>query len=258
MQLSDWAERKRLEVRQLGPMDLRAVTPSIKDFTHAVSTQRGAIAVIAELARATLEEGALATRLNLSALVAALDEASVSAIAIATDPATSHAEAADLPTVAGATTTPVISRDLVLSREQLYQARLRGADAVLLTASVVGAGELRALIEIAASMHMAAPVEVRSLSELEAAIAASARQAVIPAFSESGALDLSLAEALLPAFPRTLAALVRGPFATPEELEPLRGRIDAVWIAGPLMRAADPLAFLRPLVEAAESGPPAA
>jgi hypothetical protein len=34
----------------------------------------------------------------------------------------------------------------------------------------------------------------------------------------------------------------------------VRGRADGIWIAGPLMRAEDPAAFVRHLVEAAENG----
>src|SRR5439155_1066489 len=83
---------------------------------------------------------------------------------------------------------PSIVRDLVLFEEQVYAARLAGADAVLLTAAAVSAGELKKLVEIAASMHMAAPVEVRSAEEVATASACGARHAVVPAFSAKGGL----------------------------------------------------------------------
>jgi len=73
---------------------------------------------------------------------------------------------------------------------------------------------------------------------------------VIPAF-EKAALSLELADRLLPKLPRTLSCIVRGPFARPEELAPLRGRADAIWLAGPLIRGESGSSHLSALVEAA-------
>jgi len=128
-----------------------------------------------------------------------------------------------------------------------------GADAVLLTASVLNAGEVRTFMEICSSMHMAAPIEVRSETELSAAVDCGARIVVLPAFAEAE-LSLDPAKALLPKVPRTLTVLVRGPFAAREDFEPLRGLSDGIWTAGPLMKANNLATFLRDFVEAAENG----
>ena len=147
---------------------------------------------------------------------------------------------------------PVIARDLFLDRAQIYRARLNGADAVHLIAAALGASDLRSLIDVASSTHMAAVVEIASEAELAVASSAGARTVVIPAFSE-GRLSLSNAQALLPKISRSITVLVRGPFNRARDLELLRSRADGIWMAGPLMRAGDPAAFLRPLVEAAEN-----
>jgi indole-3-glycerol phosphate synthase len=244
-------DARRAALRTLGPIDVRGVTPSIKDFQHSLAPYPGALAVIAELARATPEEGALAADYSADTLVPLLDEAEVAAIAVAIDPACDGYER-DLARAAAITTTPVLARDLVLTRDQLYAARLHGADAVLLTASVVPAGELKSMLEIASSMHLAAPIEVQSPEELATAVACGARWLVLPAFDARGALSLAAVEALLPSLPRTVSAIARGPFARPQDFEPLRNRVAAVWLCGPLMRATDRLEFLRPLVQAAE------
>jgi indole-3-glycerol phosphate synthase len=254
MQLSEWIAQKRAHTPRLTQFDVRGITPSIKDFTHAISTNKGPIAVIAELARATPEEGDLAAELDFAALVSALDEASVSAIAIATDHIACRGALREVAEVASRTTTPCIARDLVLFEEQVYASRLAEADAALLEAQAVTPSELKKLLEIAASLHIAAPVEVRTEAEVALAASCGARQAVIPAFGAQGALDLSLANALLPKFPRLLAPIVRGPFARPADFATLRGRVDAIWLCGPLMRAEDKLAFLKPLIDAAENG----
>ena len=250
--LPDWMARKK-EALGRGPrLDVRNVTPSTRDFTHAVSTQRSSLSVVAELARATPEEGHLAPMPDFQSLAAALDQTDLAAFAVATDMEVCQGSLPDLTVVSHATNSPVAQRDLVLVREQLYQARLAGADAVLLQAAAVIPGDLKAFIEIAASMHMAAPVEVRTEEEVRAAAASGARVIVIPAFGHPhAALSLELANELLPKVPRTIAPLVRGPFYRPEELEPLRGKADGVWICEPVMRAGDAAAFTREFVAAA-------
>jgi indole-3-glycerol phosphate synthase len=253
VELPQWIQKKREEQSRAAAVDVRNATPSIKDFRHAVTTQRGALAVVCEIARATPEEGLLANVLDLGGLVQALDAASVSAIAVATDSVACGGVELDLAQVARATSTPVIARDLFLVPDQVYRARLHGADAVLLIASALSTSQLRALMDIAASVHMAPVVEVASEAELSAASSVGARTVVIPAFSGAG-LSLSTADALLPKVPRSTTALVRGPFTSATEFQVLRSRADGIWIAGPWMRAADPAAFLGPLVEAAENG----
>jgi indole-3-glycerol phosphate synthase len=252
VRLDDWKARKREELGHVPRVEARNITPSTRDFLQAVGTQRGSLAVIAEIARATPDEGHLTEELDIADLRAAMDEASVSAIAVATDAVVCLGTLSELTMVAHGSTTPVLMHDLILSREQVYQARLAGADAVLLHAGALPAPELRTLLEIATSMHMAAPIEVASEEQLQMALAAGARAVVIPAFGRHDEPSLAIADALLPKVDKAHVAIVRGPFFSPQEFEPLRGRADAIWICGPLMRAGHARAFLVPFVQAAE------
>ena len=250
MELQEWIDRKRESLRLLSPPSARNLTPSIRDFYLAVTTQRQFLAVVAEIARATPEEGALGEVKEPARLAEEFEACGVAAVAVATDEIACGGSIQDLARASPACSGPVVMRDLVLSREQLYLARLAGSDAVLLTAAAVEGGELRTLMETANSMHMACPVEVRSEAELLRASHAGARLVVIPAF-EKAALSLELAGRLLPKLPRTLSCIIRGPFARPEDLAPIRGRADAIWLAGPLIRSEDRASYLSALVEAA-------
>jgi len=253
MELQTWISRRRESLRQLGQLATRNLTPSIRDFAHAVTTRRGELAVVAELARATPEEGRMHRVKNLPELALALDAAGVSAIAVATDPIVCEGSTADLQRVSAAVGIPVIARDLFLRPEQIYEARLFGADAVLLTAEAVRPDELLGMMEIAASLHMTAAVEVRSEAELSTALRAAARVLVLPAFGEQG-LSFATADTFLSKVPRSVTPMVRGPFAGPQDFERLRGQADAIWIAKPILDAENPQAFLASLVEAAENG----
>ncbi len=216
LELSAWIAARTERLRPLGAVQVRGLTPSLRDFVQAVSTGRSALAVIVELSRGV--------GLELEAFCQSASDAQVSALAAVTEPILHGGDEALLAEAARAFDGPVLMSDLVVSREQLYGARLLGADAVLLTAAALHPSELRACIDIAASMHMATPVLVAKAAELTAAVAAGARVVVLPADVEG---------ALLPAVPRTVVAIVRGPFSTPAELLPLRGRADALWVTGP-------------------------
>src|SRR5229473_869574 len=256
--LADWIQRKREQLQRLRPVDVRNLVPTVKDFSQAVSARRQNVdcpylAVVTEIARATPEDGRLLEAPDIGEMVKQADSASVAAVAIGTDETAFAAIPTDLTTAARAASCPVVARDLILVREQLYHLRLQGADAALLIAAAISPAELRSLMEILSSMHMAAPVEVASESELSSSLGCGARLLVIPAFS-SRSLSLALADRLLPLVPRSTTVLVRGPFAKPEDFEPLRGRADGVWIAGPLITSKDPESFLANLVRAAENG----
>jgi indole-3-glycerol phosphate synthase len=249
MDSSAWVAAKREELKRLR-VDARNVTPSLRDFTYAVSG--AGLNVILELTRATPEEGPLAPHLDIAALARACDELDLSALAVATDSVVCGGSLADLGTASAASGLPLIQRDLILVRDQLSQARQHQADATVLSASLLQAGELKVLIDLAASMHMAAPVEVTEPAELDAALAAGARVLVVPAFDRER-LSLARANALLPRVPRTAIAIVRGPFATAADLAWVRGKARAVWICGPFLRAADPVGFARGILLAAEN-----
>src|SRR4051812_37293347 len=114
--LADWMARKKDALGRAPRLDVRNVTPSIRDFTHAVSTQRTSLSVVAELARASPEEGHLAPMPDYQALASSLDETDLAAFAVATDESVCQGSLPDLTLVSRATTTPVAQRDLVLVR----------------------------------------------------------------------------------------------------------------------------------------------
>ena len=84
MELRTWISRRRESLRQLGQLGTRNLTPSIRNFAHSVTTRRGELAVVAELARASPEEGRMEGVMDIPALAYALEAAGVSAIAVAT------------------------------------------------------------------------------------------------------------------------------------------------------------------------------
>ena len=177
-------------------MDPRAgVTPSIRNFAHAIDRQRQALERIPLLDP---------SRVDLIEAARALDEAEAAALAVP-----GGAELAALASIAAAVSVPVLRADVLADEFRIYESRSAGADAVLLRASAVPPDLLTRLVQAAASTHMAACVVCRTAEEVARAAAARA-----PAI----ALEPFLLH--LPAPPRTLVlALAFSP--------DVRGRADA-------------------------------
>jgi indole-3-glycerol phosphate synthase len=177
-------------------MDPRAgVTPSIRNFAHAIDRQRQALERIPLLD---------ASRVDLVEVARALDQAEAAAIALP-----GGAELAALAAVSGAVSVPVLRADLLADEFRIYESRSAGADAVLLSASAVPPELLARLVQAASSTHMAACVACKNAEEIGRA--AAARAPVV-------ALEPALLQLSVP--PRTLVlALAFAPDA--------RGRADA-------------------------------
>src|SRR5258708_6672539 len=170
MEIQTWIARKRESLRTLGPLATRNLTPSIRDFAHAVTTQRGELAVVAELARATPEEGQIRRDIQIPELASAFDAAGVSALAVATDSVLCEGSTADLQRVSSVISYAVVAEVFFFPSQRTSEPRLFGAGAVSQTAVAVRADERRALIENAASLDMAASVEVRTEKDLSIAL----------------------------------------------------------------------------------------
>jgi len=182
--LGEWVARRRSEAGQVAALDTRGVTPSLRDLGSAIRTGRGDLVGIPVLSppdeRAARE---------LAGRAAAAD---VAAVAFAGGPlggslAAARAASDLLPA------TPVLRLDPVVSEGQVLEARLAGADAVLLPVGFLDDGELRRLSGAARATLMAPVYLVRTPAEWEAARAAEARFLLVASldFSLASALDLA-------------------------------------------------------------------
>ena len=177
--LAKIAEHKRFELKQrIGRLDefiqnAEANRLLHRDFAAAVST--GVPAIIAEVKKASPSKGLLRADFDPVRIACAYADGGAAALSVLTDERFFQGSLSDLATARAAVQVPVLRKDFTLEPFHVYEAAAHGADAILLIAALLDAGQLRDLRELAESLGMAALVEVHDGPELYPAVLSGAR-----------------------------------------------------------------------------------
>lgn len=163
------ADRERLACRGRAP----------RDFTAAL-LDTPAVAVIAEVKKASPSAGAIALDTDASTQALHYQNGGASAVSVLTEPSMFCGSLDDLSDVADAVDLPVLCKDFVVDEVQPYVARGHGADAVLLMVSVLGERTAE-FIDLACTLGLTSLVEVVTLAELDVAQRAGARLVAVNA-----------------------------------------------------------------------------
>ncbi|HEY0070806.1 MAG TPA: indole-3-glycerol phosphate synthase TrpC [Chloroflexia bacterium] len=151
-------------------MQLHRAAPT-RDFRAALSDpSKHAPRVIAEIKRRSPSKGALRPDLDPAQVASIYQRNGAAALSVLADSRYFGGSLDDLAVVSMWCGLPVLCKEFIVDAYQVYEARMAGADAVLLLASVLSMEQLRDFREITESLGMAALVEVHSELELFAAL----------------------------------------------------------------------------------------
>ena len=139
-----------------------------RDFAGAL--QGDCIRLIAEIKRASPSKGLLCPNLAASSLARVYSQSGAAAISVLTESEYFRGSFADLEAVRMEIDLPLLCKDFIIDRYQIYKARAHGADAVLLISAILTQSELESLLKTAHSLGMAALVEVHNRDELMKAL----------------------------------------------------------------------------------------
>lgn len=147
-----------------------AAAPAPRDFRAALADPSG-ISVIAEVKRRSPSKGDLAPDLVPATLAKQYEAGGAACLSVLTDEAFFGGSAADLRQARDACGLPVLRKDFTVSERDVYDARIMGADAILLIVAGLVTSELSRFRALAADLGMAVLVEVHDEVELQRAIA---------------------------------------------------------------------------------------
>ena len=219
-----------------------------RDFAGAL--RAGSLACIAEIKRRSPSKGDLDPGLSPELVAKEYVTGGAACLSVLTDAAFFGGSPDDLQAARQASGLPVLRKDFTVCEADVADARLMGADAVLLIAAALDDGELEACATLAERLGLAALVEVHDADELARALAAGARlvgvnQRDLRTFE----VDHERACSLAARIPSDVVAVAESGIRDGADARRLADAgFDAILVGETLVRAADRTAQLRELV----------
>ncbi len=161
----------RLARRSLA--DLQAMIaglPPTRGFAAALRGGSRKPAVIAELKKASPSGGLLRPDFDPGAIAQAYAAAGATALSVLTEEAYFQGDLGNLGRARTLVDLPLLQKDFLIDAYQVYEARVFGADAVLLIAAILDDAQLAEYAELAASLGLDVLLEVHDEPELERAL----------------------------------------------------------------------------------------
>lgn len=147
--------------------------PPVRGFRAAIADCPH-LAVIAEIKRRSPVKGDLNLALDPETLARNYERGGASCLSVLTDAEFFGGSVADLQAARQACDLPVLRKDFTVSERDVLDARLMGADCLLLIAAVLDDAELAALHALAIDVGLDVLVEVHDEAELDRALAVGA------------------------------------------------------------------------------------
>ena len=207
--------------------------------------------VIAECKRRSPSRGVLRTDYDPIAIASAYAAAGAAAISVLTEPTFFDGALEHLRTVREAVDLPILRKDFLVSEYQLLEAKVAGADAVLLIVAALRPVELKVLHDHALGLGLDVLVEVHDAGELAVAIDAGARLIGVNNRNlRTLEVDVRASEEVIARIPSDVIAVSESGLTSPDDIVRLRQLGYRAFLIGErFMTAPDPGAALQGLLE---------
>lgn len=237
------AERPQAELE--GALD---EAPARRGFLDALRAE--GMSLIAEHKRRSPSAGTIRAGASVAEIVTAYQRGGASALSILTEFDHFGGSLADLAEARTHSSLPILRKDFAVDPYQLYEARIWGADAVLLVVGAMPAADLAALARLAREVGLDAIVEVHDERELAVALEAEAELIGVNNRNlEDFTVDIGRTAALFAQIPADTTVISESGILTPAHVSELETvGVDAVLVGEALMRAEDPALALRRLL----------
>lgn len=131
--------------------------------------------IIAEIKRASPSKGDICVDLDAAKMADQYEQGGAAAVSVLTDSPYFKGSLDDLKAVRSACTLPVLRKEFIISRYQVYEAAAAGADAILLIARILTAEKLDQLYALCRELGMDALVEIHTPADANVVAACGAR-----------------------------------------------------------------------------------
>lgn len=141
--------------------------PPPRDFVAALQQGKTSPALIAEVKKASPSKGVIRADFDPVAIAQSYQHGGAACISVLTDEKFFQGSFTYLSQIRDAVAVPLLCKDFVIYPYQIYQARVNGADAILLIAAILPDQDLQYFLKIVQALKMTALIEVHTLEELD-------------------------------------------------------------------------------------------
>lgn len=148
--------------------------PSPEEAAFFQAVYEGNLSFICEVKKASPSKGLIAPDFPYLSIAQEYERAGASAISVLTEPYWFQGENRYLQEIRQKVSVPILRKDFTVDEYMIYEAKVIGADAVLLICSILNEEQLTAYREIAESLGMTALMEAHDQEEVDRAAASGA------------------------------------------------------------------------------------
>lgn len=251
VEVAQW--RNRLPLQELKQQITTAPPP--RDFLAALRQSPQQPAIIAEVKKASPSKGVLRADFDPVAIAQAYERGGAACLSVLTDSKFFQGSFDYLTAIRQAVDLPLLCKDFIIYAYQIYLARARGADAILLIAAILSDQNLQYFLKIAHGLGLNALIEVHTAAELERVLLLADARLVginnrdLKTFSVSLDTTVQLLETYRAQIEaKSLLLVSESGIHTPEDLGTIaEAGAGAALVGESLVRQADPEVALRSL-----------
>jgi len=241
------AYRKRVMPLERLQESLSLETPT-RDFRLALRLP--GVSLIAEVKRKSPSRGVMLEQVDPAELAKTYEGAGARAVSILTDAEFFNGSFEDLAAVRENISLPCLQKDFLIDEYQLYEARVRGADAILLIVRILSDHQLQDYLELARVLGLSVLTETHSAEEIERALKAGAHIIGINNRDlDTLEVDINTTMELRKLVPGGYVLVSESGIRTPEDVQMLEdGGIDAILVGETLVTSGNPRNKIRELI----------
>lgn len=244
-------EKERISTAEIRALAAAGTPADGKAFSDAIA--RPGMRFICEVKKASPSKGIIDPVFDYTQIAAAYENAGADCISCLTEPNWFLGSDAIFREIRALVRTPMLRKDFVVDEYQLYQAKLMGANCILLICALLETQTLAKYLQIASDLGLAALVEAHDEAEIASAVSVGAKIIGVNNRNlKDFSVDFTNAVKLRDLIPADCLYVAESGIQTPEDAAALcKAGADAILIGETLMRSHDKAALLASLRAAA-------
>jgi len=210
-------------------------------FPFETALRLPGMSFICEIKQASPSRGMIVEKFSYLDIAREYESAGADAISVLTEPDFFLGKDIYLQQIRTTVNVPLLRKDFIIDPYQIFEAKVLGADAVLLICSLLRTAELKDYLAICDQLGLSALVEAHDAGEIESALQAGAHIIGINNRNlKDFTVDLENSVRLRTLVPEKVVVVAESGIKTRQDIEKLQASgIDAVLIGESLMRSPD-------------------